>query len=379
MNILITPDSFKETLSAIEVSNSIENSFIKIFNDANIVKIPMADGGEGTVDSLIYSTKGEFVEVEVLDPLRRVIKARYGILGDNQTAVIEMAASSGLELLSDEEKNPMKTTTYGFGQLINHAIDRGIKNFIFGIGGSATNDCGIGMLQALGVKFYDKNKNELPLITPEIIHLIADFNDFIIKEKFKDISVQVACDVSNILCGIKGASHTFGPQKGADYEMVEKLDLLLKNFSKICISKYNVDNTELVGTGASGGLGYGLLTFLNAELKSGIEIVMDIVRLEERIKNSDLIITGEGKIDYQTINGKTIMGISKLAKKYDKKVIAIAGCLGKDYELVYNHGVDIIFDTTIISSDFETIKKNAKKSLEFVAFNIAKSLKIKIK
>lgn len=378
MNILIAPDSFKETLNAKEVCDAIQSSFQKIYKDAIITKVPLADGGEGTVQSLVDATNGKIINVEVSDPLHRKIEAFYGLLGDEKTAVIEMASSSGIELLHQNEKNPMLTTTYGFGELINDALNKGVKSFILGLGGSATNDCGIGMLQALGVEFFDENENLISTVGAMHIKDIKSFNASILEEKFKDVKIKVACDVKNPLCGENGASFVFGPQKGASKEQVELLDSYLFDFANLCEDKFNEEFKDIEGCGAAGGLGFALISFLNASLESGIDIVMKQVNLEEKIKTANLVITGEGKIDFQTINGKTPIGVARLAKKYDKKVLAICGCLGEDYELVLENGIDAVFDITTISSDFDTIINTSKKNLEGVSLNIAKSLKMSI-
>lgn len=378
MKILIAPDSFKETLSAKEVCEGIESSFKKVFKNAIISKIPLADGGEGTVQALVDASNGSIIKAEVLNPLEKPIEAFYGILGDKKTAVIEMASASGLELLNENEKNPLETTSYGFGQLINHALNKGIKNFILGLGGSATNDCGIGMLQALGVKFFDEDKNLIPIVAAKYIKDIHSFDLNGLNEKFKDCSIKVACDVKNPLCGKNGASFVFGAQKGASEDEIKFLDKSILDFSKLCENEFNKQTKNIEGCGAAGGLGFALITFLNASLESGIDIVMKQVNLEAEIKDSDLVITGEGKIDSQTINGKTPIGVSKLAKKYDKKVLAICGCLGEGYEVVHEHGIDMVFDITTSSNSFEIIKKESKNSLEKVSLNIARSLKINI-
>lgn len=378
MKILIAPDSFKETLSAKEVCEGIESSFKKVFKNAIISKIPLADGGEGTVQALVDASNGSIIKAEVLNPLKKPIEAFYGILGDKKTAVIEMASASGLELLNENEKNPLETTSYGFGQLINHALNKGIKNFILGLGGSATNDCGIGMLQALGVKFFDEDKNLIPIVAAKYIKDIHSFDLNGLNEKFKDCSIKVACDVKNPLCGKNGASFVFGAQKGASEDEIKFLDKSILDFSKLCENEFNKQTKNIEGCGAAGGLGFALITFLNASLESGIDIVMKQVNLEAEIKDSDLVITGEGKIDSQTINGKTPIGVAKLAKKYDKKVLAICGCLGEGYEVVHEHGIDMVFDITTSSNSFEIIKKESKNSLEKVSLNIAKSLKINI-
>lgn len=373
-NILIAPDSFKETMSAQEVCSSIKSAFQKVYPRANFYTVPLADGGEGTVDVLVNATKGRIIKTKVLDPLKREIESFYGILGDNKTAIIEMASASGLELLTQNEKNPMNTSSYGFGQLINHALNNGVKDFVLGLGGSATNDCGIGMLQALGVVFYDKEKNILPLVSGRDLEIIDSLDTSILSEKFKDINIEVACDVKNPLCGLDGASFVFGKQKGANENIIKTLDSYISNFADLCESTLSKETRDIEGCGAAGGLGFALITFLNAKLKSGIDIVMDKAGLEQIIQKVDLVITGEGKIDSQTINGKTPIGVAKLAKKYDKKVIAIAGCVSNDYEIVFDYGIDAVFDITPISMDFETIKKESKRNLELTAFNIAKCL-----
>ena len=377
MKIVIAPDSYKETLSAKEVANTIEAGFKKVFKNAEFIKVPLADGGEGTVRALVDATSGSIKKVCVKDPLQRDIEAYYGVLGDNKTAVIEMATASGLELLREDEKNPLETTTYGFGQLIKDAYEKGLRSFILGLGGSATNDCGIGMLQALGVRFYDNNKNELPIVAAKYIEKIDSF-DISSLEKYKDINIEVACDVKNPLCGINGASFVFGKQKGADEKTIKVLDKSLEKFANLCEKSFNKKTKNIEGCGAAGGLGFALITFMNAKLKSGIDIVIQKVDLEKHIKDASLVITGEGKIDSQTIQGKTPIGVAKLAKKYGKQVIAIAGCTSNDYELVYDHGIDAVFDVTPISMPFETIKKDAKKNLELSAYNIAKVLSMKL-
>ena len=377
MKIVIAPDSYKETLSAKDVASCIETGFKKVFKNAEFIKVPLADGGEGTVQALVDATNGSIKKVIVKDPLQRDIQAYYGVLSDKKTAVIEMATASGLELLKEDEKNPLETTTYGFGQLIKDAYEMGIRDFILGLGGSATNDCGIGMLQALGVKFFDKDKKELAIIGAKYIDKI-DFFDISALKKYEDINIEVACDVKNPLYGKNGASFVFAKQKGADENIIELLDKSLEKFANLCEKTFNKKTKDIEGCGAAGGLGFALITFMNAKLKSGIDIVIQKVNLEEHIKDCSLVITGEGKIDSQTIQGKTPIGVAKLAKKYDKKVIAIAGCTSNDYELVYEYGIDAVFDVTPISMSFETIKKDAKKNLELSAYNIAKVLSMKL-
>lgn len=380
MKILIASDSFKETLSSKKVAKHIKIGFKKVFPNATYTCIPLADGGEGTVKALVSAKNGKIINVKVLNPLQKEINSFYGYIKKDKTAIIEMASASGLELLKEKEKNPMNTSTYGFGQLINHAIKKGAKKLILGIGGSATNDAGIGMLQALGVKFLDKDKKEINWGAKHIPQ-IKYINTKKLNKKFKDIKIEVACDVKNTLCGPRGASFTFAKQKGANKKMIKTLDKYLYNFSIFCeknnISK--ISNTkDIEGSGAAGGLGFALITFLNVELKSGFDIVANEVNLEKHIKEASLIITGEGKIDKQSIYGKTPIGVAKLAKKHNIKTIAIAGCLDNDYEIVLEHGIDAVFDITIKSANFKKLKKDTKKNLELCSYNIAKCIKMNI-
>jgi glycerate kinase len=342
MKIIIAPDSFKGSLSALEVCENIEKGIRKVFDNAEIVKVPMADGGEGTVQSLVDATAGKLINLKVKDPLMRSINTFYGILGDGNTAVIEMAAASGITLLSKEERNPMQTTTYGTGQIIKHALDMGCRNFIIGIGGSATNDGGAGMLHALGVKLLDQNGYEIAFGGGYLDKLhVIDLSE--IDSRLKLCNIVAACDVDNPLCGDKGASNIFGPQKGADENMIITLDENLSHYADMVEKYLGISIRDYPGAGAAGGLGGGLLAFLNAKLLPGINIVIETAALEDKLKDADLVITGEGMIDYQTQYGKTPFGVAKLAKKYNIPVIAIAGGVGRDAEELYSKGFDSIF------------------------------------
>ncbi len=374
MKILIAPDSFKETLSAKEVMNTIEKGFLKAEPSLNITKVALSDGGEGSVDVLVDAKNGKIIKHEVNDALGRKINASYALINDNKTAVIEMATSCGLEHIQPKYRDPMISSTYGFGELLNHAFEMGVKDFILTLGGSATNDAGVGMLQALGVKFLDSNNKEIK----KGAKYLKDIKTIDVSElkKFEDINIKVACDVKNPLCGENGASYTFAKQKGADQKMIKELDEILYSFALLCEKQFNKSTKNIEGTGAAGGLGFALITFLNAKLQSGIDLIIKEVDLENIVKDVDLVITGEGRMDSQTLQGKTAYGVAKLAKKYDKKVIAIAGCLDDGYEVLLDNGFDAIFDCTPISSNFETIKKNSKKNLELCAYNVAKCLKI---
>lgn len=373
MKILIAPDKFKGSLSAFEVADNIEKGILKVFPKAIVVKVPMADGGEGTVESLVDATGGKIIKTNVKDPLFRDIESFYGILGDGKTAVIEMAAASGLYLLKDYERNPMITTTYGTGQLIKDALDRGCRRFIIAIGGSATNDGGAGMATVLGVKFYDKDGREIGLGGGELskIYSIDTSN---IDDRLKECEFIVACDVANPLIGENGASRVYGPQKGATKEMVEVLDKNLEHYGKLLEKYFNKKIIDVPGSGAAGGLGAGLMAFLNAQLKNGIEIIIETLKLEEKIKEADIVISGEGKIDFQTAFGKTISGIAKLCKKHNKPLIVIAGTV-EDIENLYEIGVSSIFSIVEKPMSLEDAIKNAPTLLEKSAERIFRLIK----
>lgn len=342
MKIVIAPDSFKGSLTAKEAASNIEIGVRNVFKHADIIKIPMADGGEGTVQSLVDSTGGKIIKVKVKGPLLDSTEAFFGILGDGKTAVIEMAAASGLLLLSSEERNPLKTTTYGTGELIKHALNYGCRNIILGIGGSATNDGGSGMAKALGAKLLDGDGNDIGF-GGESLSQLSKIDISQLDERIKDTIITAACDVENPLCGPNGASHVFGPQKGADAQMVELLDRNLAHYSDVIKGTLQIDIKDIPGAGAAGGLGGGLLAFLNAKLRKGIDIVTEAVNLEKEIVDADLVITGEGMMDFQTQFGKTPFGVAKIAKKYNKPVIAIVGSIGRDAEVLYEMGIDSIF------------------------------------
>lgn len=375
MNIVIAPDSFKGSLTAGEVCNYVEKGIKKVIIDANIVKVPMADGGEGTVQSLVDATSGQIVKKTVKGPLLNEVEAFYGILGDGKTAVIEMAAASGLPLISDGERNPLKTTTYGTGELIKDAVDKGCKKIIIGIGGSATNDGGTGMAIALGAKFLDTNGDSIGFGGGELAKIakidLTSFNSLL-----KDVTIIAACDVDNPLCGEKGASYVYGPQKGATKEMVEILDKNLFHYGKLLEMKFNKKIIDYPGAGAAGGLGAGLLAFLNAQLKRGIDIVTEVTGLEEKVSQADLVITGEGKIDFQTSFGKTPYGVAMISKKYNKPVIAIAGGIGKGAEELYNMGIDSIFSIVDGPLSLEEAIKNSAQLVEDSAERIIRLINI---
>ena len=375
MKIVIAPDSFKESLTALEVADAIEQGFKKFYPHADYVRIPMADGGEGTVQSLVDALKGKVVEQNVTAPLGNKIQAFFGISGDNQTAVIEMAAASGLHLVSPAQRNPLKTTSFGTGELIKAALDLGVKKIILGIGGSATNDAGAGMLQALGVQFLDANNQQIGL-GGENLSLISKIDLSKLDSRLQQVEILVACDVDNPLCGEKGASAVFGPQKGATPEIVQQLDRALFHFSDIVQQDLDLNIREQAGAGAAGGMGGGLLLLPNVQLKAGVQIIIDAVNLNEQIKGADLVITGEGRMDSQTVHGKTPIGVAKAAKLFNKPVIAIVGSLKDDYEVVYEHGIDAVFPIIRQLKSLDETLKLGRQNLISTAQNIARLYKL---
>ncbi len=341
MKIVVAPDSFKGSLTAVEVSDAIGQGVREIFPEAEIVKIPMADGGDGTVQCLVNATGGEILKEKVTGPLGDEVLASYGILGDKKTAVIEMAEASGLTLVPENKRNPLITTTYGTGQLIKAALDQGCRKMIIGIGGSATNDGGAGMVQALGAKLLDKDGKEIGFGGGELKNVFRIDTKYL-DNRLSETKVLIASDVSNPLCGPKGASKIYGPQKGATPEIIEQLDESLAYFAEIIKRDLNKDIKDIPGAGAAGGLGASLMAFLDAELRPGIEIIIEIVKLEQDIKDADLVITGEGKIDTQTIYGKAPIGVAKIAKKYNIPVIAVAAIIGDDADIVRQYGINTL-------------------------------------
>ncbi|MCD9552855.1 glycerate kinase [Photobacterium carnosum] len=370
MKIIIAPDSYKESLTAMEVATAIEAGFRQVMPTAEYIKLPMADGGEGTVQSLVDASNGTIIEHQVTGPLGEQVPAFFGIMGDDKTAVIEMAAASGLHLVSPNLRNPMLTTSYGTGELILAALDHGVDHIIVGIGGSATNDGGIGMAQALGVQLLD-NKGQALGFGGQALAQLASIDITTVDPRLAHIKLEVACDVDNPLCGKKGASHIFGPQKGATPAMVAELDQHLDHYSAIIKRDLAIDVKDMAGAGAAGGMGAALLGLFNAQLRSGIEIVIDAVHLGDIIKDADLVITGEGRIDSQTIHGKTPIGVARTAKKYHKPVIGIAGCLSQDCGVVYDHGIDAVFSVVPTAMNLEQAFKNAAVNVELTARNIA--------
>lgn len=376
MNILIAPDSFKDCMSAREVALALRRGILKILPDANLIVLPMADGGEGTVESVIDATGGQRVEIRVKDPLMREISSFYGITGDGSTAVIEMAAASGLELLEPEERDPWITSTYGTGQLIADALDRGCRKIMLGIGGSATNDCGAGMAEALGVKFSGKF-GKLSARGGGALGEVASVHMEGLDGRIAETSFEVACDVSNPLTGPQGASVVYGPQKGADKAMVKKLDQNLAHFAGVIEKQLGKEFSRVPGSGAAGGLGAGMMAFLDAKLMKGIEMIAEVCGLEEKIRQADLVITGEGKMDAQTRFGKTPYGVAQLAKKYGVDVIGVAGTLEEDAGLLHQDGFDALLSIQEKPGDLEAALANAESLLERTGERIARLLSLR--
>lgn len=342
MRIIIAIDSLKGSLASTEAGGIIAEGIKRVYPEAEVRVCPLADGGEGTAEALTAGLKGSWQSLTATGPLGEPVTASYGILPDGKTAVLEMAAAAGITLTEPEKRNPMKTTTYGVGEMIRDAVKKGCRHFIVGIGGSATNDGGIGMLQALGFEMLDQEGNQVPF-GGEGLSALYKITAKNVMEELTECTFRIACDVTNPLCGPSGASAVYGPQKGADPEMITRLDGYLGRFAFLAKDLNPSADSEAPGTGAAGGLGYAFLTFTNAVLESGIQIVMEETRLEELIKDADLVVTGEGCLDGQTVQGKAPIGVAGLAKKYGKPVIAFSGIVKKDAAACNEAGIDAFF------------------------------------
>ncbi|QIK70307.1 glycerate kinase [Erysipelothrix sp. HDW6C] len=373
MKIVFAPDSFKESMTAKEVCIAMETGFKKILPDAEFVHVPMADGGEGTVQSLVDATQGKQIHKSVKGPLGNPVDAVYGILGDGETAIIEMASASGIAYVSEATKNPLITTTYGTGELILDALDQGVHKIILGIGGSATNDGGTGMARALGVRFLDKDGNDLPE-GGGALDALATIDTTNTDVRIKTMSIIVASDVTNPLCGKNGASQVFGPQKGATPEMVQHLDRSLSHYADIASHDLGKDVKDVPGAGGAGGLGAGLLLFTNSKMQRGIDIVIEYSRLGEALKDADYCITGEGGIDFQTKFGKTPYGVAKEAKKQSIPVIVVAGNVGDDIDSLYDHAIDSIFGIVPGAMSLGEALKEGPQNVQRTCENIARLL-----
>ncbi|MDP5157920.1 MAG: glycerate kinase [Flaviramulus sp.] len=373
MKFILAPDKFKGSLTGLQFCKIVEQTIKMILPDSEILNLPLSDGGDGTIEILEYHLKGELINLEVNDPLFRTTKASYLYIDNIKTAFIEMAAASGLALLKAEEQNCYYTTTIGTGEVILDAIKRGVKTIILGIGGSATNDCGVGMAAALGYKFIDKNGFELSPIGKNLskIHHIKTDN---VIGNLNDIEFKVACDVKNPLHGLQGAAYIYGPQKGASKEEIALLDNGLKHISKLFSEQFNKDVQIIKGSGAAGGMGAGSIVFLNAELQSGIDLVKQLIEFDKKIYDSDWIITGEGKLDSQTLSGKTIKGVLASAKAKNIKVATFCGALDLDENSSENFGIHYTDAVINYSKNLDDAIKNSEKYVKEIAINFAKSL-----
>lgn len=362
MQIVVAPDSFKECLSSAQVAAAIAEGIGRVYPEANTISIPIADGGEGTVAALVAATGGRIVKTPSVDALNRPIQSFYGILGDGKTAVVEMAAASGIELIAPEERNPLIATTFGTGLLIKAVLDAGFTRIIVGIGGSATNDGGSGMAQALGFKLQDKNGKSIEFGGGSLKELRV-IDDSAVHPQLSKAEITVACDVRNPLLGSSGATMVYGPQKGATTEMIGKLEENMAYFSCKLREKFRINVSEVPGAGAAGGLGAGMLAFCNAKIASGFETVSKLTNLDEHISGATMVFTAEGKIDAQSANGKTISGVAQIAKKYDLPVIALAGVVAKSAKELYCQGVTAIFSIAQTPISIEESKARAAELL----------------
>jgi len=375
LRIIVAPDSYKGSVSALGVANAMEKGILAVFPEANVCKIPIADGGEGTVEAMVTATGGKIIVEHVMGPLGDTVEAFWGIMGDGKTGVIEMAAASGLTLVPLESRDPLITTTYGTGQLIKAALDAGIRSIIIGIGGSATNDGGVGMGKALGIKFLDNQGQELPpgggsLACLQQIDITG------LDRRLCETTIMVACDVDNPLCGPRGASAVYGPQKGATPEMISQLDAALEKYAVIAQQATGKSVMDYPGAGAAGGLGAGLLLFTNAQLRPGVDIVLEIMDFSNLVASSQLVITGEGRTDFQTAYGKAPVGVAKLAKQYNVPVICLSGGLGTGADDVLDHGIDGLMSVTAQPITLEECMNKGAALIEAATARMCRLLKV---
>lgn len=377
MKVAIAIDSFKGSLSSLQAGEAIKKGVNKVFPDAEVSVNPLADGGEGTVEALTLGMGGRLIKTTVCGPLGKPVPASYGVVDESGIAIIEMAAAAGITLVSEKDRNPLYTTTYGVGELIRDAIDKGCRRFIIGIGGSATNDGGVGMLQALGCNFLDESGESIPFGAIGLKDL-KTINLTNMMPQLKECTFRVACDVTNPLCGENGCSAIYGPQKGATPDMVKDMDEWLADYARLSKNVLKDSDVNAPGAGAAGGLGFAFMAYLGAKLESGIGIVLDETRLEDKIKGADLVITGEGRIDSQTVMGKAPIGVAHMAKKYGIPVIAMAGCLTEDAYICNEHGIDAIFPIlrSVVTLDEALDSENAKKNLTATAEQLMRLYKI---
>lgn len=377
MNIVIAVDSFKGSLSSMEAGTVIKNAVRKVMPDASVRVCPLADGGEGTVEALTLGMGGVLETITVTGPLGTPVECVYGILENRRTAIIEMSGAAGITLVPAQDRNPLNTTTYGVGEILKDAVSKKCRHFIIGIGGSATNDGGAGMLQALGYGMLDQNGNQIPLGAKGLQKLCTITDDSVLPA-LRECSFQIACDVTNTLCGAQGCSAVFGPQKGADAAMIAQMDQWLAQYAALTAQKYPHADANQAGTGAAGGLGFAFVSYMNAVLEPGVNIVLKETSLENDIRIADLVVTGEGRLDGQTILGKAPIGVAGIAKKYGKKVIAFSGCAAEDAALCNQHGIDAFFP---VLQDIQTrqeamLPENAAKNLSATAEQVFRLIRL---
>ena len=371
MKILVAPQEFKGSISALSAAEAAKIGILRAFPQAEVVLCPVADGGDGTLETLVEVSGGEVKTCSVQNPIGETIQAQWGAMGDGVTAVIEMARTSGLALLSLAERDPLNASTYGLGQAISEALDEGFRKFIVGIGGSATNDAGAGMAQALGANLLDDRGNTISFGGAALISLqTVDISNM--DSRIKDSKFLVACDVSNPLTGEEGASAVYGPQKGATPEMVRSLDDALSNFATVVKKDLKKDVSEISGAGAAGGLGAGMMAFMGAELKAGVDIVLDTVNLREKLSSVDLVITGEGGMDFQTVYNKAPIGVARIASEHNIPTIAIAGLLGSNFKIVHEHGIRAA--TSIVNGPI-TLEEASERAFELISDSVEESLR----
>ena len=371
---VLAPDSFKESMTAEQACHAMQRGIEKAIPNATFIHVPMADGGEGTVDALVAARHGRKVKIEVSGPfIQHKVQTYFGLIENDQTAVIEMALANGIHLIEPSQRNPLLTSTLGTGEMIKVALGFGVSKIIIGLGGSVTNDAGAGMAQALGAKFFDENDQVVQVGGGQLSHIKSiDFSK--LDSRLKDTEIIIASDVNNPLCGENGASHVFAPQKGATPEMVATLDQNLKYFADLVAQKVGTDFQNIAGAGAAGGLGFGLMAFAGAKIRSGVEIVIEETGLAEKIAQADYVFTGEGGIDFQTKFGKTPFGVAQVAMRFNKPVIAFAGYVGEGIEELYDEGFTAILGIVDGACDLPAALKNGEKNLERTCENIARTL-----
>ena len=369
MRIVIAPDSFKGCLNALNAALAMRRGVQRVYPDSLIDMIPMADGGEGTVEAILCAVRGEKIKIAVTDPLGRSIGAAYALIDEGETAIIEMAAASGLTLLSNQERNPRVTSTQGTGILIRNALDRGVKKILLGIGGSATNDGGAGLAVALGVKLLDAQGNELPQGGAALANLVnIDMSG--LDPRLAKVQIEVACVVQNPLCGPEGASVVYGPQKGANPEDIRVMDTALQNFGEVLSGVAGTNLLELAGGGAAGGLGAGVVGFLGAKLRPGSQMVLEVANADEKIKHADLVLTGEGRTDFQTAYGKVPVGVSALAQKYSVPVLVISGSVEGFPDFLADVGVASCFSVAEGPATLDEAFLKAEEQLERAVWRV---------